>query len=258
MDELQLIETIRNVCGDCDQDNYYTPVGNLSVPVFGSTDHEAVFPHVLVRPFITSKNLATTTYYCDEGDEEVKAQLKYNSADFQIDVFAQDPIQLIKIKRAIENRIDEFNDVEIFIFQDTTGWQAFDPSTYVNDAYDSTMGIIKLTDPLATLTKATSIAQTLATTGSWFLDNSGLYVNPLIDLESIEIYMLLDGLSFADGSLLYESGINGIRIFQSRKTKDKVPKVDRWTIEMTITYRDVTTKPKGSLIEEMDLNVQEN
>jgi hypothetical protein len=258
MDELELIETVRNICGDWDTDNYYLDLNGLPVPVFGSTDHEAVFPHILIRPFITSGTLAETTYYCGESANQIKANLKYNNADFQVDIFAKDLIQLIKIKRAIEHRIKGFNDVDIFVFQDPLGWQAYDPSTYVNDEYDSSRAIIKLSDPLAALTKTDSVAEVLATNGSWFLDDSGLYVNPLIDLDSVEIYELLDGHAFVDGSLLYEKGINGIRIFQSRKTKDKVPKVERWTIEMTITYRDITTKPASSIVEEMDLNVQEN
>lgn len=258
MDELELIKTIRNVCGDWDTDNYYLEVDNVNVPVFGSTDHEAIFPHVLVRPFIGSDTKAETTYYCGDGADQIKKNLKYIYADFQVDIFARDLIQLMKIKRAIHQRIDGFNEVEIFIFQDTTGWQAYDPSTYVNDAYDSTQPIIKIVDPLAPLIKAQSLSEVIATSGSWFLDDSGLYVNPLIDLNSIEIYQLLDGNAFSDGSLLYEKGINGIRIFQSRKTKDKVPKVDRWTIEMTISYRDITTGQAGSIIEEMDLNVQTN
>lgn len=258
MDDLELIETIRNICGDFDTDNYYLEVGDLNVPVFAGVDHEAVFPQIIVRPFITSGTSATTTVYCGEGADQIRSEVKYKHADFQIDIFSKDLIQLMKIKKAVEDRIDDFNDVEIFVFQDPFGWQAYDPSTYVNDEYDSSRDIFKLADPLAPLTKCLTLNEALATNGSWFLDNSGLYVNPLIDLESVEIYEILNGKAFADGTLLYDRGINALRIFQSRKTKDKVPKVERWTIEMTVTYKEMSPRKIGTLIEEMDLNVQEN
>jgi hypothetical protein len=256
MDDLELIKSIRSVCGDFDTDNYYVEVENANVPVFIGVDHEAVFPQVIIRPFIGSSIAAQTTIYCGEGEDQVRSELKYKYADFQIDVFSKDLIELVKVKQAIESRIDDFNDVDVIVYSDPTGWQAYDPSTYVNDDYTSERDILKLVDPLATLTKATSVAEVLATNGSWFLDDSGLYVNPLIDLDSIEIYEIIDGRGFSDGTLLYERGINGIRITESRKTKDKVPKVDRWTIEVTITYREITPRKIGTLIEEMDVNVQ--
>lgn len=263
MDDLELIERFRQICGDkVEGEGYFLNISSVSRPVpnFVDYDQDASFPEIIIRPFITKTPLVETIVYCGENEAQTRKDIQYNHARFQIDVFGNSLIDVMKIKTALERRIYDFSNVEIVAFKEPVGWSSYSANTYVNHDYTTPRIIARITDPLAKLTKADSIEEVENTNGSWFMDDTGLYVNPLIDMASIEIFEVLNGKVFKDGKTLHDVGIHTISVLNSRNGNysDKDMPIKYWSYDYMITYREVIPRNIGESFEEIDLDVSKN
>lgn len=258
MNDTEIIEILRQICGNKTDTGYYLDVDGVQVPNFVGTDHESELPEIIIRPFIYKDEMVNSDIFCGEDDEMVKSNLKFNHARFQIDVFSKNLVQLLKIKTKIEERVEDFTEVELIIFTDNIGWELYAPNTYVNDYYDSSSPIVRITDSSVILTKCTTLEEVDSTNGSWYLDDTGLYINPLDDVNETQLYQLLNGLVLPDGNTSYDAGIHTFSLIQSSKSIDEDPSVERWTMEYIISYRTLRRRNLGDTVEEAELDVEEN
>jgi hypothetical protein len=257
MDDAELIKIIRNVCGDWITDNYYVPYED-GVPIFVGESHDATVPEVLIRPFIDSKFILNEVSIFDDAATPTKEFLTYKSIDFQIDVYGSTISEVIDIKNLIERRITGFNEVDLVAYNDPFNWESYESVTYVSEEYDSTCQILSICEPGHMYSREDSISGVIAENGSWFLDDSGLYVNPLTSLDDMIIREVINGLAFIDGDTLYDKKVNGIILRSSQRSRDKNPKLERWMLELTVNYMEINSIPAGPKVEEFDINVQES
>lgn len=264
MDELDIIERFRQIIGDKTDEGYYTTVRNYTVPNFIGTDHKIEIPQIIIRPFITDTEMADADLYITDPDTYLEATPttirlfeKFKHARFQVDIYAQNLITVLSIKREVEERLEDFVELELLAFTiDCDSWTAYDSNVYLYDGYTDEDNILRISDPLGPLIKAEEIASMQP--GTWYADDTGIYVYPAIDLASLTLFQKITGKVFPDGLTAYDTGITEMRIASSRKMKDKEPEVDRWMMELTVSYRTTREKDYGGTIEEMDLDVQKS
>jgi hypothetical protein len=257
MDDLEVIRTLRNILGEEDDDGFYLPVGTTMVPNFVETDHKAESPEIIMRPFISNITMDEIELYCGEGANTTRSRVKLNHARFQFDIYSKTRIELLKIQKELMNRIDDFMHPEALVFSDNTGWDEIDDTgVYLNEYYDSDYPIYKLQEPLATLTQCTALEDVTTTPGSWYLDDTGLYVNPVNEIIDIEIYYLLNGRILPTNQTAHEKGIQSMKLLLSREIKDSEPNIERWSLDYMVSYRASRRINIGEKLEEIDLDVQ--
>ena len=252
MNEAELIKTFREMCKiECSDGHMLPPDCSINVPVFVESNHSAEFPQIIITPFVSRRQGAKTTMLCGEEGAEKRVSFKHNYTRFQVDIYSKKIIELMQIKTMLLRRLENFMEVEIIVYKEDLGWEAYGPNVYLNDDYDEARQIAKLTDPLSTLEKVESAEEVAETNGSWFLDETGLYVNPLIDMDSISIYEILNGKTFDNGDTAYDRGIQTLAMINERKLADEAPSVERWSMDLMITYRETNELNFGSPIEEL-------
>lgn len=258
MNELELINNFRKICGDVTNayDGFLLTVGALEVPNFIETDEEMNLPEIIITPFISDNSMAKTTVYCPAATP-VRNDFELKHARFQVDIYAKNIVDLLKIKSALETRINDFVEAELFVFKEPTGWEAYDSNIYVNNGYNTSQDIVKLKELTTALIKKQTLEE-LTTPGTWYLDNTGIYVYPFNNLSTVEFTKRLNGLVLSDGTTAYGAGIQFINPVNSRKLSDEDPKVERWSMDFMVSYRVLRPRNLGTKIEEINLNVQED
>lgn len=250
--ELNIIKRFREMCGPKTLDGYALSVGTTNVPVFIGIDHEIQIPEIIIRPFITDNQVI-------EGDvftsNDKRFKIKYNHTRFQTDIYANNIIELMNIKDVLYTRLDNFDKVELMAYSETTSWTPYNESeVYLNPHY--TENVVKLEEVRELYTKVETLEETQGNPGTWYIDNTGLYVNPLNDIFDILIFVKQNGEVFSDGLTAYDVGISDMRLVGGRKTRDQEPEAERWSVDFIITYSMVEEINLGEKIDEAQINVQ--
>lgn len=242
-------------------------LGELEVPVFITRDHIATYPQIRISPFITdiieSKYREYTKSMGDSSKGEFsdieytrsRTDTNIRQARFQLDIFTKDSTQLTKIRDALYSRWDDFFNPEFAEFgPDTDNWVQ-NNGVWVNNGYNTSIKIFRIFDSTKILKKCSSLSDVTTTIGSWFLDDTGLYVNPLTEIKNLTYMEAINGEVFYDGSTASDKGFRkNFKIITSRETSDEDQTISRWIMEVLIKFKDSKQKNIGRGFSVVNIN----
>lgn len=197
---------LRRMIGDeSPSGDFLTPVNTLNqegqpvllmVPNFTRDNQEDVYPKIVLNAWISFLPLADE----EEEFENKKTKTTIHEGRIQIDIFTKDELQMIDITKAVVSRFEAFFDDIEFLppWKDVYGWEDYN-SIKRNPNYDTQRNIVEYGD----YTLVSSIEEVEQTPNSWFLDDTGIYVNGDIDKEFLE---RINGVTFPDGDTAAEKG----------------------------------------------------
>ena len=142
MNDLELINAFRKVCGDEYEDGFFLTIDDVEVPNYIIGNNKAQYPEIIITPFISDgKTVATETVYCNKGLGN-KIEIKYRKTKFQVDVYSKNMIELIKVKTKLSERFDDFDSPEILYYKNPSldNWEGT-TSILVNPNYNLTFKI---------------------------------------------------------------------------------------------------------------------
>ncbi len=235
-----LIKNFREMCGDETHEGYILTFNGINVPNYIEYEHESVYPEMVITPFITKREIETPSEIIKEEERE---DVQLNKARFQVDIYSKDTLELMQIKEELEKRLKNFMRPEIIVYKDILGFEE-DNGIYNNIYFNDSVNIIKIAEPICQFNKKESLEE-MTEPGSWFIYDNALYVNPMNDMQDIEIYTLLNGRAFPNGETVFDRGIYGIGVEMSRKIPDPEPGVERWIFDFMITYSTTEIKHLG-------------
>lgn len=268
MNSTQAIRYYREICGDYHPDEtaenlrFTLPVSTNLVPVFVTEEHKTYYPEICVSPFISEVEYFTGTYETwtygepSANEDSTKKYLRASEnrhlkkARFQTDIFAQTALELSQVKDALEQRIINFFEPDVIEYSEPNGWVVSTeyPTLLVNTKYNENINIIRVFEDEKTLTKSSNLTALSSATKSWYLDNTGFYLTSDVTVTDITFWALINGEVFSDTLTAHEKGFKGKKIALSRKTADKDPKVQRWTLEVVLDFEQIMTNNLGPKI----------
>ncbi|QGH71181.1 hypothetical protein [Methanobacterium virus PhiF1] len=250
MRDVDLIRHFRYICGEEYDDGYFLPVDNKLIPIYVGGFHEAEDNQIVIIPFTDKVHHTYETYYCEENPKR-KVEVGYSTATFQVEVYTERLIDLMKTKTALINRIRDFADVEIIVFDYPIDW-VVDSGVMFNPNITSEYNITRVEDDDLILKRLERLSDIISTPNSWMLTDDGIYVNHPSP-ENLKFSFALNGLVFPNGETSWDIGIQTIV-----KTEDSYvgvvdPGVCCWLYEFLITYREGRDKRAAGRVREVEV-----
>ena len=229
----ELIYSVREVLGDeTDTGFILTCDTGLEVPNFLNKDGNIQYPEIRIFPFISNKKLTRKNY---KYNESLRNKRKVYKAIFQIDIRAKSIVDVNTIHQNIENRIEDFTNIDTILYNDVE-FKKNESNIYYNTILNT--NDFKIINPIINncmLTKVFNINELVENT--WFMNTDGLYLKTNQNIESIKIISILNGLSFSNGDTCYTRGITNMRIKNDKNLSNlEKNEVERNTFELEITY----------------------
>lgn len=252
-----IIERFRQIIGEKTDTGYVLSVDeSLEVPNSLDVGGKFELPEITIRPFIIDTLVGEDDNII--GEQRVKTEF-YHSR-FQVDIYSKTLSELLKIRDAMYDRIDDFKNIELMEYsgdweevldgENPTGIYSIDP---VDDEK-----IASVVEDCQDLIEVTSLEEMIA--GTWLSNETGFYVFPFVDIDNILLCEIFNGLLFENGHTAYRDGIRNIRIIMAWRTKDADPDTEKWLSDYLITYQRTRVLNQGEIVEEgdLDLNVTKN
>jgi hypothetical protein len=270
MKAAQLIRVFREICGDyhpSEDLRFSFSVDGASVPNFVDTEHLVQYPQIQITPFIKDdlKDIFETDTleksldpYENPNIDYVKhiEKTTFKEAKFAVDILTKNLEQLLKIQGILESRFENFFSVELGEFVERE-WSPYNEIFY-NGHYNATINIIRAYDEDNLLIKGEDIPEVEDTAGSWGLFDTGLYVNPLTDVQNLIFVDKIYGSVFSDGFSAKEKDLKNYKIVSSSQEHDKDTSTKRWKMMVQLKYRDSVERSIGRSFKEIDIDGQEN
>lgn len=264
-----LVKTLREICGEyhptetSSDKRFVLPVGDLDIPVFVENQDKARYPEIRLYPFfdeyLTYAGRAFKRSYGDPLKGEYsdvlyrrgRSDTTIREVESRIEIYGRNLLEVLEIRDKLFERIERFRLAEVGYFVDKDGWTQ-DGNVYNNAKYDSSLGIFRVYDLDDRLEKTTEVS---TTPGSWNITDSGLYVNPLTNIDNLKIGRIYNGgLAFYDGNLLQSRGIMSFKIVRSKKEpNEKGPNIPMWSVHTVTKYKDVLTMDVGKAYSKVNI-----
>lgn len=236
----ELIRLIREIIGVEKEDGFYTPVEYndtiVQVPNFLFKDGASEYPEIRISPFLSDESLSHAIRVTTYG-RHVKRKL-YRTI-FQIDIYATNVILLNNIYSAIKRRIDFFYDIDTSIYGYDKDFKLIDEekSIYYHKGYNTKdFNIISIYFGDIPLQRVFD-KKGLKKRDTYYLDETGLYVNTLFNIRMIKITNIITGLTFSDGQTANSKGIVKTRTLNKRQLSElEKNNVERISFELGIDY----------------------
>lgn len=219
------VVNLRRIIGDETDDGFYTPIPDGIAPNFLQKRQKEVFPKSVLKPWISYLPIS-------KGMKNDETRFTTHEGRIQIDCYAKDPIQVIDLVEAINQRFVDFFEVKIHEFKDPYEWEETEDNSgiYVNPNYDDQRRIILF----GNYDKVTTMEAVLATPESWLLATDGLYVNG--DYNQL-MTLVIDGKTFPEGDTAIERGFIGINDKTPLRELDAEEfETDTFTLEYDVFY----------------------
>ena len=236
----ELIRLIREIIGEEKEDGFYTPVqyndNVVNVPNFLFKDGASEDPEIRISPFLSDTRkthpIRVTTY-----GKHVKR--RFYSAIFQIDIYATNIILANNIYSAIKRRIDFFYDIDTVLYGYDKDFQLIDEerSIYYHKGYNTdNFKIISIYFGNIPLRRVYN-KKDLQKRDTYYINDTGLYVNTLFNIKMIKINNIVSGLTFSDGQTANSKGIVKTRTLNKRQISElEKNNVERISFELGIDY----------------------
>lgn len=249
---------LRRMIGDrTPTGDFHTPVNTynsegqatlMMVPNFTKDNQEDVYPKIVLNAWISFLPLVDD----EEEFEDKKTKTTVHEGRIQIDIYTKDELQMIDITKAVVNRFEAFfDDIEFLSpWVDEYEWEDYN-SIKRNPNYDTERGIVEY----GNYTLVESIEEVEETPNSWFLDDTGIYVNGSIDKEFLE---RINGFTFPDGETAAEKGFTfRNKSIPMRELPGDEDDTLHFIIEYEIFYNISRDLALGQPIDRIGVNSQE-
>jgi len=263
-------KTLREMCGEYHPENaelnkrWYLPVGSDNVPVFVMDKSKAEYPEIRLFPFWEEdlKDMGIAhTYTPGDASSGEHGDLMYHRAESNttireirsvIEIYGESTPQTLKIRDKLFERFERFRLARHAETTPLTSWVQ-DGNVYKNANYHSNLGIFRVYDSGNRLIKTPDVANT---EGSWYIDDTGILVNPLTTIDKITFDQIYNGgFAFYNGDLLASRGIMSIRIVRSKKERaEEGPDVPKWVIHTVTKYKDIISFDIGQSFSKVNIN----
>jgi hypothetical protein len=236
----ELIYRIRQIIGDEKEDGFYTSVNYndkiIKVPNYLFKDGPAEYPEIRISPFL-SDTLKAHPIRVTSNERHVKR--KFYEAVFQIDIYGTNIIEVNNIYSAVKRRIDYFYDIDSVLYGYDKDFQLLDEerNIYYHKGYNiNDFKIINIYFGNTSLLRVFDKKE-LKYKNTYYIDESGLYINTLFNIKMIQINNIVSGLTFPDGQTANSKGIIKTRTRNKRSLSElEENNVERISFELVIFY----------------------
>lgn len=239
-DKNELIYRIRQIIGEEKEDGFYTPVKYndkiIQVPNYLFKDGPSEYPEIRISPFLSDAQKSHPIRVTSYG-KHIKR--RFYDAIFQIDIYSTNIVQVNNIYSAIKRRIDYFYDIDTVLYGYDKHFQLLDEekNIYYHKGYNiNDYKIISIYFKNIPLLRVFN-KKDLNKRNTFFIDETGLYVNTLFNIKMIHINCIINGLTFPDGTTAHSKGIIKTRTMNKRTLSElEKNNVERISFELGIFY----------------------
>lgn len=239
-DRNELIYRIRQMLGDEREDGFYAPVEYngeiIEVPNYLFKDGPAQYPEIRISPFLSDDLKAHPIRVTTNNGQ---AKREFYEAIFQVDIFATNIVLVNRIADAIWRRIEFFYDIDTMVYGYDKDFKLIDEERmiYHHKGYNTNnYKIINIYFGNIDLERVYDKKQ-LARRNTYYLDETGLYINTIFNMKMVQIKIVLNGLIFPDGDTANKKGIIKTRIVNRRNLSElEKNNVERVSLELKTFY----------------------
>lgn len=250
----ELIYYIRQVIGQELLDGFYTIIKDqgeiVKVPNYLFKDNKAEYPEIRISPFIRDEEVAHPfrVRSCNRDDK-----IKHYRAIFQIDIYATNVVIANKIYDAVSRRVDLFNDYDTVLYGYNKSFKEVDDNLYFTNIYTSSnFNIFRILINNNIISKVSS--QDLLENNTYIINEDGLYIQTTLPIQDINIFCILNGLTFSDGDIAYDKNIITLKI-QNKKMLSELEnnRVERIKFDLSILYNLTQERDPGPILEDISV-----
>lgn len=254
-DKNELIYRIRQIIGDEKADGFYTSVQYndqiIDVPNFLFKDGPAKYPEIRISPFLAdytkSHPIRVTTNGCH-------VKRRFYDAIFQVDIYATNIVLANKIESAVRKRIDLFYDLDTLVYGYDKDFKLIDEEQMIYHHKGYNINTYKIISVYFgnILFKRVNNKKELLTKNTYYIDETGLYINTNFNIKMVQINTVLNGLIFPDGETANKKGIIKTRILNRRSLSElEENNVERISFELKIFYMLDQVRNTGPIATDM-------
>jgi len=247
----ELIYRIRQIIGNEEEDGFYTPVlyNNkiVKIPNMLFKDGPIQYPEIRISPFLRESQKSHSIRIRDHNYD---SKTKYYDTIFQIDIFATNIVLANNIEEEVRRRIDLFYDIDSILYGYDKSFKIIDieNNIYHTSKYNTkNTNIINIHFCRMRLQKV-SLKKKLKYKNTYYVDETGLYINTDLPIKMVQINAVLNGMVFPDGDTAHKKGIIKTRIMNRRSLSQlEENNVERISFELGIFYRMDSLRNPGPL-----------
>lgn len=250
-DKNELIYRIRQIIGDEKEDGFYTPVKYndeiIQVPNFLFKDGPAEYPEIRISPFLSDRQKSHSIRVKGYG---TNIKRKFYEAIFQIDIYATNVVLINKITSAVKRRIDLSHDMDTVIYGYDKNFKLIDEEQMIYHHKGYNVNKIKIINILFQNCPILRVfdKKELNKKNTYYIDETGLYINTNFNIKMVRINAVLNGLIFPDGETAWKKGIIRTRITNQRSLSElENNNVERVSFELRIFYMMDQKREPGPL-----------
>lgn len=231
-----IVKTVLEILGDISENGY----SFNDTPILLNKDLTTTYPEIRVSPFITNRNVDFQKYI---DKNEYQKYREWESATFQIDIFAKTIIEAHQILDALKERIYDFFNLETLIYEWNNQFEQIGDNYYRNQAYaisyDDSKYLFKdiysITFNDFTLNRV--FCKKDLTLNTFYADEDYLYLKTDQNLLDIKIKVLLQGRLFENGDSHSDRGIHYYEIIDEKNLSAlEGNEVERISFDLGILY----------------------
>lgn len=251
----ELIYYIRQVIGQELSDGFYTGIEDegeiIKVPNYLFKDGKAEYPEIRISPFIRDEQVSHPIRVRSYNRQD---KVKHYRAVFQIDIYATNIVIVNKIYDMVSRRIDLFNDYDTVLYGYDKRFKQMDDNLYFTDLYNSTnFNIFRILINNNVISKVSSFD--LLENNTYIIDEDGLYIQTTLPIQELQMFDILNGLTFSDGEIAYDKNIISLKISNKRMLSElENNRVERISFDLNILYNLTQDRNPGPILE--DVNVK--
>lgn len=257
-DRNELIFLIRSIIGEEQEDGFYTKVKwnneTIEVPNFLFKDGPAQYPEIRISPFLTESKASHSIRVRKHNYDR---KTKFFNTVFQIDIYADNIVLINNIENAVRKRIELFYDMDTVVYGYDNKFKLIDEerNIYHSKTYNSNdFKIISVRFRRIPMQKVKHKSD-LKFKNTYYVDETGLYVNTDLPIKIIHINTVLNGLVFKDGETAHQKGIIKTRVMNRRSLSElEKNDVERISFELGIFYRMDGMRNPGPLATHMTID----
>lgn len=250
----QIIKTMCEIMGDHQEDGgYIFPYSERDIPIFLNKDKTTSYPEIRISPFIQNSDFHTERFF----EKTLRDYQEWKTAKFQIDIYNQDLAELNNVYQELRNRIYDFFNLEILIYNYNIFFEKQNDNIYKNISYalDKQLFIDIYHIDICGLSLKRVFSLDDIDDESFYIDSEALYIKTSHEIRSIQIYVVTQGRLFDDKTstsnrgivhheigdprLLSELESNEVErisfdiyiLFAAKRTRDKLPNVDELVVK---------------------------
>ena len=226
-----VIKSLLEIIGDKDSKGY----NFQSVPILLNKDKTTSYPEIRLSPFIDKNTLETQKYI----EKNYQTYRHWEEGIFQIDIFAKTIIEAQNIYDKLIQRIYDFFNLEILIYNWTPSFKEIDSNIYKNIDYALTGDLFK--DVYSLSLESKKIKRVFffedLELDTYYIDENALYICTKKNLKTLEMKVLLQGRLFENKDSYSDRGLHFYQLSAQRNLSAlEENEVERISFDILLLY----------------------